>query len=79
MEEPVLGIRRHAEPPRATGPVAPKREEGWSDPIVFYPNGRTENAHIRIKGERNAVVDVSLRGLTGVATAGKPRHEEEVR
>ena len=54
-------------------------EEGWSDPIVFYPNGRTENAHIRIKGERNAVVDVSLRGLTGVATAGKPRHEEEVR
>ena len=54
-------------------------EEGWSVPIVFYPNGRTENAHIRIKGERNAVVDVSLRGLTGVATAGKPRHEEEVR
>jgi prepilin-type N-terminal cleavage/methylation domain-containing protein len=60
-----------------TAPVG--AEEGWSVPIVFYPNGRTENAHIRIKGERNAVVDVSLRGLTGVATAGKPRHEEEVR
>jgi prepilin-type N-terminal cleavage/methylation domain-containing protein len=54
-------------------------EEGWSDPIVFYPNGRTKNAQIRIKGERNTVVDVSLRGLTGVATAGKPRHEEELR
>jgi prepilin-type N-terminal cleavage/methylation domain-containing protein len=59
--------------------VAPTSEEGWSDPIVFYPNGRTKNAQIRIKGERNTVVDVSLRGLTGVATAGKPRHEEELR
>jgi len=67
--------------PAANDPLAAPvaGEEGWSDPIVFFPNGRTENAHIRIKGERNAVVDVSLRGLTGVATAGKPRHEEEVR
>ncbi len=67
--------------PAADDPLAAPvgAEEGWSDPIVFYPNGRTENAHIRIKGERNAVVDVLLRGLTGVATAGKPRHEEEVR
>ncbi len=52
-------------------------EEGWSEPIVFYPNGRTADAHIRLRGERNAVVEVSLRGLTGVATAGKPRHEQE--
>lgn len=59
--------------------VAPTDEEGWSSPIVFYPNGRTANAHIKLKGERNAVVDVSLRGLTGAATASKPRHEEEVR
>lgn len=53
--------------------------EGWSDPVVFYPNGRTGDARIKIKGERNAVVEVSLRGLTGVATASKTRHEEEVR
>ena len=53
-------------------------EDGWSEPIVFYPNGRTENAHIRLKGEHRAFVEVSLRGLTGVATAGKPRHEEEL-
>lgn len=59
--------------------VVPTDEEGWSSPIVFYPNGRTANAHIKLKGERNAVVDVSLRGLTGAATASKPRHEEEVR
>ena len=54
-------------------------EEGWSPPIVFYPNGRTANASIRLKGDGNSVVDVSLRGLTGMATASKPRHEEGVR
>lgn len=51
-------------------------EEGWSDGIVFYPNGRAADATIRLRGERDAVVDVSLRGLTGVATASKPRHEK---
>ena len=54
-------------------------EDGWSDPVVFYPNGRTGDARIKIKGERNAVIEVSLRGLTGVATASKTRREEEVR
>jgi len=54
-------------------------EEGWSEPIVFYPNGRTEDAHIRIKGERKTLVEVTLRGLTGVATASRLRHEEDVR
>lgn len=54
-------------------------EDGWSEPIVFYPNGRTASAHFRLKGAGNAYVEVSLRGLTGVATAGKLRHEEELR
>ena len=60
-------------------PTTAIAEEGWSDPIVFYPNGRTATAHIRLNGERNAFVEVSLRGLTGVATASRPRHEEEMR
>ncbi len=54
-------------------------EDGWSQPIVFQPNGRTNNAQIRLRGERDAVVDVSLRGLTGVATSGRPRHNEAIR
>jgi hypothetical protein len=54
-------------------------EEGWSPPIVFQPTGRAADATIRLRGERNAVVDVALRGLTGVATAGKPRHDEATR
>lgn len=59
--------------------VAPIGEEGWSEPIVFFPNGRTADATIQLRGERNSVVDVSLRGLTGVARAGRPRHEKETR
>jgi prepilin-type N-terminal cleavage/methylation domain-containing protein len=51
-------------------------EQGWSQPIVFYPNGRAADAKIRLRGERDAVVDVSLRGLTGVATASRPRHQK---
>ncbi len=63
------------------GPIEERRtaeidEEGWTEPIVFYPNGRAADATIRLRGERGAVVDVSLRGLTGVATASKPRHEK---
>jgi hypothetical protein len=67
----------HDEPEEVQGASA-VGEDGWSDPIVFYPNGRTENAHIRLKGEHHAFIEVSLRGLTGVATSGKPRHEEEL-
>ena len=53
-------------------------EEGWSEPIVFFPNGRAADATIRLRGERDAVVEVNLRGLTGVATAGKTRHEKAI-
>jgi type II secretion system protein H len=70
---------RFDDAPSATPVDRAGAEEGWSEPIVFHPNGRAEDAHIRLKGDRNAVVEVSLRGLTGVATAGRPRHEEEMR
>lgn len=53
--------------------------EGWSSPIVFFPDGRASDAEIRLRGERDMVVEVHLRGLTGVATADKPRHEEALR
>jgi len=54
-------------------------EDGWSDPIVFYPNGHTDSAHLRLKGDRNSFVEIALRGLTGAATAGRLHHEEELR
>lgn len=52
-------------------------EDGWSAPIVFYPNGQTKNAHLRLAGDGNTYIEVSLRGLTGVATAGRLQHDEE--
>ena len=42
----------------------------WSAPIVFYPNGRTLNAHFQLTDGRDYYVDITLRGLTGIATAG---------
>jgi len=44
----------------------------WSDPIRFQPSGRTEDATIRIAGQRNFVVDVTLRGLTAMASYSAP-------
>jgi prepilin-type N-terminal cleavage/methylation domain-containing protein len=49
----------------------------WSPPIIFYPNGRTSNARIRLSDEGEYYVDVSLRGLTGSARIGKVRRWED--
>ncbi len=49
--------------------------ETWSAPIVFYPNGRTLNAHLRL-GTPSYAVDLSLRGLTGTVTVGEVQRLE---
>lgn len=36
-------------------------------PIVFYPDGTTSTSRVYLTNERGHVVDLSLRGLTGVA------------
>ena len=55
----------------------------WSSPILLYPNGRATSARLRLVGAKDAFVDVTLRGLTGVAKVGKPqrasREEDEPR
>lgn len=45
-------------------------QQNWSEPIVFYPNGRTSNARIRVTDGNRYFVDVSLRGLTGTVRVG---------
>jgi prepilin-type N-terminal cleavage/methylation domain-containing protein len=52
-------------------------EEQWSVPIVFYPNGRTSNARIRLTDQDEYYIDVSLRGLTGGARISKVRRWQE--
>ena len=45
----------------------------WSEPIRFKPNGRSQDATIRIVGTRDLVTKVSLRGLTGIASSTTQR------
>lgn len=58
--------------PGASGPLDEYSfdEFDWSAPILFYPNGRTTNARITLKGQRGFEVTVTLRGLTGTARIG---------
>lgn len=44
----------------------------WSEPILFLPNGRTEDATIRLSGPRNFYVDLKIRGLTGAISYTAP-------
>ena len=40
---------------------------GWSQPILFYPDGSTTTAHLVIQDARGRRMAVQLRGLTGEA------------
>jgi prepilin-type N-terminal cleavage/methylation domain-containing protein len=48
----------------------------WSAGIRFYSNGRSRNAHIRLVAPKDWSIDILLRGITGAALLGDPRHEE---
>lgn len=40
---------------------------GWSVPIIFYPDGQSSDALVRIAHEEGRGVAVTLRGLTGIS------------
>lgn len=63
--------------PDESEPVVSTESRGWSAPIVFYPNGRSFNAWIRLHGRYNYYVDVTLRGLTGAGKVGQVQRFEE--
>lgn len=42
----------------------------WSPPIVFHPDGTTQNAELSLQNERGMRIAVRLRGLTGGAVLG---------
>lgn len=44
--------------------------DGWSAPIVFYPNGRTSSASLAVRRDYYRV-ELTLRGLTGTARLGE--------
>ena len=56
-------------PVPASGSVQIRR---WSDPVRFYSSGRTTDHVIRLQGQRDFSVDVTLRGLTAMARYSAP-------
>ncbi len=55
------------------------REQAWSAPILFFPNGRTSNARLQLGGRRGFRVPLTLRGVTGTVAIGDVRRAEEPR
>ena len=45
---------------------------GWSEPILFYPDGTSSTARLILRSEYDRCVDLSLRGLTGVVHVSEP-------
>ncbi len=58
------------EPP--TRETVASQHADWSAPIVFYPNGRSADATVRLYGERDFQVDVNLRGVLGTVEVAVP-------
>lgn len=49
--------------------VGQQQDETWSAPILFNPDGTTSDASILLQNDREQTIRVTLRGLTGVASA----------
>jgi prepilin-type N-terminal cleavage/methylation domain-containing protein len=43
--------------------------ESWSQPIMFNPDGTTSDASLVLQNDRGETIRVTLRGLTGIASA----------
>ncbi|MBN2022504.1 MAG: hypothetical protein JW809_06885 [Pirellulales bacterium] len=56
--------------------VAASAADDGPRPILFFPNGRCTSARLRLVGVDNRMVDVTLRGLVGIARIGKPWQPE---
>ncbi len=44
----------------------------WSEPLKFLPEGRSEDARLRIRGADGFVVNVRIRGLTSAVSFSRP-------
>jgi prepilin-type N-terminal cleavage/methylation domain-containing protein len=51
--------------------VVPDAELAFSEPILFYPDGTTSTACVRLQNEYGRCIELSLRGLTGVVTVSR--------
>jgi type II secretion system protein H len=56
---------------------ASRSGDEWSQAILFYPNGHSDNLRLRLSGAKGMYVEVWLRGITGVAKVGPIEREEQ--
>jgi len=57
--------------------VQPQDDMGWAPPILFFPSGRSSNARIRLLGQHDLYVDLTLRGLTGTVAVNGVQQQQE--
>jgi prepilin-type N-terminal cleavage/methylation domain-containing protein len=48
-----------------------EQADGWSQPILFYPDGTTSTAAVTLRHPTHGNVTVKLRGITGDVTTGE--------
>jgi prepilin-type N-terminal cleavage/methylation domain-containing protein len=53
----------HTAPRSASGST-----DGWSDPILFYPDGTTSDVQLVLTSPRSLAIRMILRGMTGTVT-----------
>jgi prepilin-type N-terminal cleavage/methylation domain-containing protein len=46
----------------------PNASDGWSDPILFYPDGTTSNSRLVLARDTKSGIRLILRGITGTVT-----------
>ena len=51
------------------------KEGVWSDPILFNPDGTTSDASLVMQNDKGLTIRVTLRGLTGIASASDVGNE----
>lgn len=49
------------------------RDVSWGMPIFFFPDGTTSTATLTVANDRQQAIEITLRGLTGLARVGNPQ------
>jgi prepilin-type N-terminal cleavage/methylation domain-containing protein len=58
-------------------PMAQGGTNGWSSPILFFPDGSTSTASVLLRNDRQVFQRATLRALTGVGRASELLTEEQ--
>jgi prepilin-type N-terminal cleavage/methylation domain-containing protein len=65
---PTVNAKRLAD--AASAGDASQNSRDWSEPVLFFPNGRTTGSVLHLRGRRETLLRVELRALTGSVTLG---------